>query len=140
MAQALGLALTPWGVLEAGILTGKPASERRWPEETASDTATRVLAVLRRSPRSTRRRPRRSRSRGCCGVARRADDRPDHRAPGARSRSSTTSARSPSSWMLTTSPGSTPSGRPQLGFPRGFLESSDVRGLIYGNTFEKLRA
>ena len=46
MAQALGLALTPWGVLEAGILTGKPASERRWPDETASDTATRVLAVL----------------------------------------------------------------------------------------------
>jgi hypothetical protein len=31
-------------------------------------------------------------------------------------------------------------GRPQLGFPRGFLESSNVRGLIYGNTFEKLRA
>ena len=31
-------------------------------------------------------------------------------------------------------------GRPQLGFPRAFLESSNVRGLIYGNTFEKLRA
>ena len=31
-------------------------------------------------------------------------------------------------------------GRPQLGFPRGFLESSNVRELIYGNTFEKLRA
>ena len=31
-------------------------------------------------------------------------------------------------------------GRPQLGFPRGFLESNDVRELIYGNTFEKLRA
>ena len=30
-------------------------------------------------------------------------------------------------------------GRPQLGFPRGFLESSDVRELIYGNTFEQLR-
>ena len=31
-------------------------------------------------------------------------------------------------------------GQPQLGFPRGFLESSNVRGLIYGNTFDKLRA
>ena len=31
-------------------------------------------------------------------------------------------------------------GRPQLGFPRSFLESSNVRELIYGNTFEKLRA
>jgi hypothetical protein len=30
-------------------------------------------------------------------------------------------------------------GRPQLGFQRGFLESSNVRELIYGNTFEKLR-
>ena len=31
-------------------------------------------------------------------------------------------------------------GKPQLGFPRSFLESSGVRELIYGNTFAKLRA
>ena len=30
-------------------------------------------------------------------------------------------------------------GRPQLGFPRSFLESSGVRELIYGKTFERLR-
>src|SRR5688572_22627843 len=47
MAESLGLAVTPWGVLEAGILTGKPAAERRWPEDEVSDTATRVVAVLR---------------------------------------------------------------------------------------------
>src|SRR5687768_6024630 len=47
MAEALGLALTPWGVLGAGVLTGKPASERRWPEDEVSDAAARVLATLR---------------------------------------------------------------------------------------------
>ena len=47
MAEALGLAVTPWGVLEAGILTAKPDSERRWPDETVSETAARVVAALR---------------------------------------------------------------------------------------------
>src|SRR5689334_2556421 len=36
MAAAFGLAVTPWGVLEAGLLTGKPAHERRWPDEHVS--------------------------------------------------------------------------------------------------------
>jgi aryl-alcohol dehydrogenase-like predicted oxidoreductase len=139
MAQALGLALTPWGVLEAGILTGKPASERRWPEETVSDTAGRVLTVLQelgeerdattaqvaiawllRRPAgltivpiiAARRREQIVDNLGALGVDLDADD----------------IARLDAA------------GRPQLGFPRGFLESSNVRGLIYGNTFEKLRA
>jgi hypothetical protein len=50
------------------------------------------------------------------------------------------SARSPSTSTQTTSSGLDDAGRAQLGFARGFLESSNVRGLIYGNTFEKLRA
>jgi hypothetical protein len=29
-------------------------------------------------------------------------------------------------------------GRPQLGFPRSFLESAGVRELIYGRMFERL--
>lgn len=29
--------------------------------------------------------------------------------------------------------------RPELGFPRSFLESADVRELIYGDTWELLR-
>jgi aryl-alcohol dehydrogenase-like predicted oxidoreductase len=139
MAQALGLALTPWGVLEAGILTGKPASERRWPEETVSDTAGRVLTVLRELGEereattaqvaiawllrrhagltivpiiAARRQEQILDNLGALDVDLDADD----------------IARLDAA------------GRPQLGFPRGFLESSNVRGLIYGNTFEKLRA
>src|SRR5215208_6669221 len=47
MAEALGLALTPWGVLDAGILTAKPDSERRWPEDAVSETSARVVSALR---------------------------------------------------------------------------------------------
>jgi hypothetical protein len=31
-------------------------------------------------------------------------------------------------------------GAPELGFPRSFLESANVRGLIYGDTWERLEA
>ena len=139
MAQALGLALTPWGVLEAGILTGKPASERRWPDETASDTATRVLAVLEEIAAEREattaqvaiawllRRPA-----GLTIVpivaARRQEQIVDNLGALAVDLDADDIARLDAA------------GRPQLGFPRGFLESSDVRELIYGNTFEKLRA
>jgi diketogulonate reductase-like aldo/keto reductase len=30
--------------------------------------------------------------------------------------------------------------RPRLGFPRDFLESGGVRSLIYGKTYERIRA
>ena len=36
-------------------------------------------------------------------------------------------------------PGGEPVGRPELGFPRAFLESDDVRELIYGETWRRLR-
>ena len=137
MAQALGLALTPWGVLEAGILTGKPASERRWPEDTASDTATACWPCSRRSPGNTRRRLRRSRSRGCYAGPRRPDDRPDRRRPaaGADRRQPRRARRRP---RCGRDRPARRGGQAALGFPRGFLESSNVRELIYGNTFEKL--
>ena len=47
MAAALGLAVVPWGVLGAGVLTGKPAEERRWPEDGVSERTERVVAALR---------------------------------------------------------------------------------------------
>ena len=139
MAEALGLALTPWGVLGAGILTGKPDAERRWPEEKASETAARVLAALQeiaaerhataaqvaiawllRRPAgltivpivAARRREQIVDNLGALDVDLDADEvaRLDD------------------------------VGRPKLGFPRDFLESSDVRGLIYGSTFDRLGA
>ena len=139
MAEALGLALTPWGVLEAGILTGKPATERRWPEETVSDTAGRVLTALREIAEKREattaqvaiawllRRPA-----GLTIVpiiaARRQEQIVDNLGALEVELDADDIARLDAA------------GKPQLGFPRGFLESSNVRGLIYGSTFEKLRA
>jgi aryl-alcohol dehydrogenase-like predicted oxidoreductase len=138
MAQALGLALTPWGVLEAGILTGKPATERRWPDETPSGTADRVLAVLRELARDREATPAQvaiawllHRPAGLTIVpiiaARRADQIVDNLGALDVRLDADEVARLDAA------------GRPQLGFPRSFLESSNVRELIYGNTFEKLR-
>ena len=139
MAQALGLALTPWGVLEAGILTGKPASERRWPEDTASDTATRVLAVLEEIAGEHEATTAQVaiawllRRRGGLTIvpivaARRQEQIVENLGALAVDLDADDIARLDAV------------GRPHLGFPRGFLESSSVRELIYGNTFEKLRA
>src|SRR5918999_5585538 len=47
MAAALGLAVTPWGVLSAGVLTGKPRDQLRWPGDADSERAQRVVAALR---------------------------------------------------------------------------------------------
>src|SRR5919199_1593750 len=47
MAAALGLAVTPWGILGAGVLTGKPAEERRWPDDPVSDRVERLVETLR---------------------------------------------------------------------------------------------
>src|SRR5919202_1230245 len=44
MASALGLAVTPWGILSAGGLTGKPDEERRWPEDTVSERSPDVVS------------------------------------------------------------------------------------------------
>lgn len=139
MAQGLGLALTPWGVLEAGILTGKPASERRWPDEPASDAATLVVAALREIAEEREATPAQvaiawllRRPAGLTIVpivaARRHEQIVDNLGAVEVDLDADDIARLDAA------------GRPQLGFPRGFLESSDVRGLIYGNTFEKLRA
>src|SRR4051812_48825726 len=36
MAAELGLTVTPWGVLEAGFLTGRPLASLRWPQDSVS--------------------------------------------------------------------------------------------------------
>jgi aryl-alcohol dehydrogenase-like predicted oxidoreductase len=131
MAGAFGLAVTPWGVLEAGLLTGKPAHERRWPEDVSARgeaTADEVVAVAGEL--------------GCApaqvAVAwMLARPEPPAIVPivGARTVE-----------QLTTNIGALDvglspeqidrldaAGRPDLGFPRAFLESRGVRELIYGN-------
>src|SRR5262249_11972663 len=46
MAAALGLAVTPWGVLGAGVLTAKPRAELRWPEDGVSERTERVVEAV----------------------------------------------------------------------------------------------
>ena len=139
MAQSLGLALTPWGVLEAGVLTGKPAAERRWPEDAASDTATRVLTVLEEIAKE---REATTAQVAIAWLLRRPAGLTIVPIIAARRQEQIIDNLGAVSVELDVDDITRldAAGRPQLGFPRGFLESSDVRGLIYGNTFEKLRA
>ena len=79
MAEALGLAVTPWGVLEAGILTGKPDLGAALARGEVSDTAARVLAVLREIAEAREATPAQV---AIAWLLRRpdaADDRPDRR-------------------------------------------------------------
>jgi aryl-alcohol dehydrogenase-like predicted oxidoreductase len=47
MAAELGLSVVPWGVLGAGVLTGRPPGLLRWPEEGISERTAGVVATLR---------------------------------------------------------------------------------------------
>jgi aryl-alcohol dehydrogenase-like predicted oxidoreductase len=132
MAAALGLAVTPWGVLEAGLLTGKPAHERRWPDDHVSArgqaVADEVVAIAEEL--------------GCAPAQvaiawLRARPEPPALVPivGAR----TVEQLRTNLGALEVEP--TPdqierldtAGAPELGFPRSFLESRGVRELIYGD-------
>jgi aryl-alcohol dehydrogenase-like predicted oxidoreductase len=137
MAASLGLAVTPWGVLEAGALTGKPAAERRWPEDGTSPTTERVVAELRRIGSEVGATPAQVAiawllNRDTPAIvpivaARRAEQIVENLGAvtvqlGEAQRAAIEEA-----------------GRPQLGFPRDFLESDNVRGLIYGATYGQIR-
>src|SRR5207253_1550104 len=46
MAAELGLTVTPWSVLGAGVLTGRPPETLRWGARSVSETGRNVAAVL----------------------------------------------------------------------------------------------
>jgi aryl-alcohol dehydrogenase-like predicted oxidoreductase len=132
MAAAFGLAVTPWGVLEAGLLTGKPAHERRWPDDHASArgqaVADEVVAIAGEV--------------GCAPAQvaiawHRARPAPPLLVPivGARTVEQLTTNLGALDVALTTDQLDRLDtvGAPDLGFPRTFLESRGVRELIYGN-------
>lgn len=137
MAAALGLAVTPWGVLQAGALTGKPAAERRWPDEGTSPTTERVVAELRRIGDELGATPaqvaiawllhRDEPAIVPIVAARRAEQMVENL--GAVTVQLDDSQRAAIE----------EAGRPQLGFPRSFLESDGVRDLIYGTTYDRIR-
>ena len=139
MAAALGLAVTPWGVLSAGVLSGKPRDELRWPEDADSERAQNVIAVLR-------------------SVADEVDATPAqvaiawllHR-PTPPTLVPIVAARQEQQIVENVAAldvklddehmrALDDAAKPQLGFPRNFLESQNVRELIYGETFPKIAA
>ena len=139
MAASLGLALVPWGVLGAGILTGKPAAERRWPEDGVDDQTERLVERLRTIAAAHRATPAQvaiAWLRGAPG--------PPTIVPivGARTESQIVENLGALELELTAAERSDldEAGAPELGFPRSFLESTNVRGLIYGDTWERLEA
>jgi len=137
MAAALGLAVTPWGVLEAGALTGKPAAERRWPESGNSPTTQRVVAALRTVAAEVAATPAQV---AIAWLLHRSGPPTIVPIVGARRAEQIVA----NLGAVDVSLGATQlaeleeAGRPQLGFPRSFLESDDVRELIYGTTFAQI--
>jgi aryl-alcohol dehydrogenase-like predicted oxidoreductase len=132
MAAALGLAVTPWGILGSGVLTGKPAHERRWPDDPVSEreaaVAAEVVAVADEL--------------GCAPAQVAiawllARPEPPALVPivGARTLEQLTSNLEARDVALAAEHVERldAAGAPQLGFPRSFLESRGVRELIYGD-------
>jgi len=139
MAASFGLAVVAWGVLDAGILTGKPTEERRWPEDEVSERAQRVVDALAMV----------ARERGCTPAqAAIAWVRQRPAPPAVIPLVAATREEQIVENLAAASieldvhelAAIDDAGRPDLGFPRAFLESSGVRELIYGETYERILA
>ena len=138
MAAALGLAVVPWGVLGAGVLTGKPAEERRWPEDGVSERTERVVAALREVADAHECTP----SQIAIAWARQRPSPPTIVPLVAATREEQI-VENLAAAEITLEPAEIEAideaGQPQLGFPRDFLESTGVRELIYGDTYDRIR-
>jgi aryl-alcohol dehydrogenase-like predicted oxidoreductase len=137
MAASLGLAVTPWGILSAGVLTGKPAEERRWPEDGVSERTQRIVTELDVV----------AAAHGCTPAQAAiawvlARPGPPAVVPilGARTEAQAIENLAALDVRLNEEAlrRLDDAGRPKLGFPRGFLESAGVRELIYGETWDRL--
>ena len=137
MAASLGLAVVPWGVLEAGVLTGKPDAERRWPEDPVGERTKRLVERLLGIAAAHGATP------AQVAIAwLRGAPAPPTVVPivGARTEAQMVENLGALDLELTAAERSEldEAGEPELGFPRSFLESENVRGLIYGDTWERL--
>jgi aryl-alcohol dehydrogenase-like predicted oxidoreductase len=141
LAAALDLAVTPWGLLESGELTGKYLAPdgrptRSRPESVSprvNELAGEVLAVaaeLGRSPAQVAINWVRQQELGCPVVP----------IVGARSAAQLADNLGCLDFQLTAGQLQrlTAASGFQLGFPRSFLESDHVRGLIFGETFDRI--
>jgi aryl-alcohol dehydrogenase-like predicted oxidoreductase len=143
LAAALDLAVTPWGVLEAGELTGKYLAPdgrptRSCPEHVSprvNDLAREVVAVaaeLGRPPAQVAINWVRQQVVGCPVIP----------VVGARSAAQLTGNLGCLEFELTAGQLArlTAASAFRPGFPRSFLESDHVRGLVFGTTFERIAA
>ena len=143
LASALDLAVTPWGVLESGELTGKYLAPdgrptRSRPEHVSSrvnDLAREVMAVAADLDRPTAQVAInwvRQQDPGCVVI------------PIVGARSAAQLADNLGCLDLRLSPAQldrlSAASAFQSGFPRSFLESDHVRGLVFGTTFEQIAA
>jgi aryl-alcohol dehydrogenase-like predicted oxidoreductase len=132
MAAAFGMTVTAWGVLGQSVLTGKPARERRWPDEPVPARTTAVADVLARVADQA----------GCTQAQAAIRWVLTRASPavvpiiGARTITQLTSNLGALEISLTEDQlyQLDRAGAPDLGFPRAFLESDDVRQMIYGRT------
>ena len=135
MAAELGLTVVPWGVLEAGILTGRSPSTLRWGDAVSARAAAALTAAreVAESADATpaqvaiawllrRRRPEIVPLVGVRSVEQLEDDVGALELALDEEQLAKLEAAS----------------APELGFPRSFLESNGVRELIYGRTWELL--
>jgi aryl-alcohol dehydrogenase-like predicted oxidoreductase len=137
MAAALGLAVTPWGILGAGVLTGKPAEERRWPDDCVSERTENLVSVLQDV----------AAEHGCTPAQAAiawllARPAPPAVIPIVGARTEAQAAENLAALDVRLDGDALARlddvGRPALGFPRDFLESNGVRELIFGSTRELL--
>jgi aryl-alcohol dehydrogenase-like predicted oxidoreductase len=137
MAAAFGLTVTPWGVLGAGVLTGRDPSTLRWPEDGVSERAARIVEVLGEVAEAH------DATRAQVAIAwlrQRASAPALVPIVGVRSVEQLEDNLGALRVELTPDDFERLEevSRPQLGFPRSFLESENVRDLIYGQTWERL--
>lgn len=137
MAASFGLTVTPWGVLEHGLLSGRDPSTLRWPADRVPERIERVLRAVREI----------AEARGCTmsqvAIAWLLGRSSPMLVPivGVRSEQQLADNLGAIDVELTAEERERldGAGKPQLGFPRSFLESPDVRELIYGDTWGRLR-
>lgn len=135
MAAALGLTVTPWGVLGAGVLTGRDAASLRWPEE-ATERSRAVVSALAGVAEES----------GCtpaqAAIAWLLHRESPELVPIVGVRSAAQLEENLGALDVELSDEQRDrldeAAAPALGFPRSFLESGGVRDLIYGDTWDLL--
>jgi aryl-alcohol dehydrogenase-like predicted oxidoreductase len=136
MAAELGLTVTPWGVLGAGVLTGRPPETLRW-KEPISERTRAVLAALHGIADELACTP------GQVALAWLLGRSEPELVPivGVRSAAQLEENLGAVGVALDLAHVAAldAAGAPSLGFPRSFLESDNVRDLIYGDAWELLQ-